>query len=131
MRLPQGDALTVRVRVDGPVPEQVFVDYAFADGDEGAEPMSLTGDDEFVWTLDSVVRDLDLSVQGGDSLPATLRVRVVERPVVSDLAIRVTLPEYMEREPFDVPPTEGEVRLPSGATVAVAFLPDSFPALVQ
>ena len=120
VRLPQGDALTVRVRVDGPVPEQVFVDYAFADGDEGAEPMSLTGDDEFVWTLDSVVRDLDLSVQGGDSLPATLRVRVVERPVVSDLAIRVTLPEYMEREPFDVPPTEGEVRLPSGATVAVS-----------
>ncbi len=120
VRLPQGDALTVRVHVEGPVPEQVFVDYAFADGDEGAEPMSLTGDDEFVWTLDSVVRDLDLSVQGGDSLPATLRVRVVERPVVSDLAIRVTLPEYMEREPFDVPPTEGEVRLPSGATVAVS-----------
>ncbi len=120
VRLPQGDALTVRVRVDGPVPEQVFLDYAFADGDEGEEPMSLTGDDEFVWTLDSVVQDLDLSVAGGDALPALLRVRVVERPVVADLAIRVALPEYMEREPFDVPPTEGELRLPTGARLTIS-----------
>jgi hypothetical protein len=120
VRLPQGDALTVRVQVDGPVPDQLFVDYEFVGGDVGTEPMSLTGDDEFTWTIDSVVSDLDLSVQGGDSLPATLKVRIVERPTVGDLAIRVTLPEYMEREPFDVPPTEGELRLPSGATLSVS-----------
>ncbi|MGC6486818.1 MAG: hypothetical protein ACON4Z_04175 [Planctomycetota bacterium] len=120
VRLPQGDALTVRVRVEGPVPDQMFLDYAFADGDVGAEPMSLTGEDEFTWTIDAVVSDLDLSVQGGDALPVTLAVRVVERPTVGDLAIRVTLPDYMEREPFDVPPTEGDVRLPSGAELAVS-----------
>lgn len=120
VRLPQGDALTVRVRVDGPVPDQMFLDYAFADGDVGVEPMSLTGDGEFTWTIDSVVSDLDLSVQGGDSLPVDLKVRIVERPTVGDLAIRVTLPAYMERAPFDVPPTEGELRLPSGAELSIS-----------
>ena len=120
VRLPQGDALTVRVRAEGEVPDQAFVDYAFADGDVGEEPMSLTGADEFSWTIDSVVGDLDLQVTGGDALPAALRVRVVERPTVGDLAVRVTFPAYMEREPFEVPPTEGEVRLPSGAELTVS-----------
>jgi len=92
VRLPQGDALTVRVKVEGPVPDQMFVDYEFADGDVGAEPMSLTGDDEFTWTIDSVVSDLELSVQGGDSLPVGLSVRIVERRTVGDLAIREQLP---------------------------------------
>lgn len=120
VRLPQGDALTVRVRADGVVPDQLFVDYAFADGDLGVEPMSLTGDGEFSWTIDSVVSDVDLSVQGGDSLPVTLSVRIVERPTVGDLAIRVRFPAYMERDPYDVPPTEGELRLPSGAELMVS-----------
>ncbi len=120
VRLPQGDALTVRVRVDGPVPEQVFLDYAFAGGDAGTEPMSRTGDGEFTWTLDQVVEDVTLAAQGGDSLPVELRVTIVERPVVRDLAVRVTLPDYMEREPYEVPPTEGEVRLPRGALLSVS-----------
>jgi len=115
VRLPQGDALTVRVVVDGPRPDQLFLDYKFADGDTGSEPMSLTGDNEFTWTIDAVINDVILTVQGGDSLPIELAVTIVERPRVDELAVRVTLPEYMEREPYDVPPTEGELRLPRGA----------------
>lgn len=122
VRLPQGDALTVRVEVaaGGPVPDQVFVEYAFADGEAGAEPMSLTGEREFSWTLDTVLADLRLTVQGGDSLPIGLGVTVVERPRIDDLSVRVTFPDYMEREPFDVPPTEGELRLPRGAALQLS-----------
>jgi|GEM_PF-2251871 len=120
VRLPQGDALTVRVRCDGLVPDQMLLDYEFDGGDVGTEPMSLTGDQEFTWTIDSVVSDFDLSVQGGDALPAIMKVRIVERPTVSDLKIRATMPEYMERAPFDVPPTEGELRLPAGAKLTLS-----------
>lgn len=115
VHLPQGDSLTVRVRVDGPMPDQMFLDYEFADGDTGSEPMSLTGDQEFSWTIDSVLTDVTLRVQGGDSLPVELAVKIVARPRVDGLAVRVTLPAYMEREPYDVPSTEGELRLPRGA----------------
>ena len=119
VRLPQGDALTVRVRAEGAAPDQAYLDYAFADGDVGVEPMSLTGDGEFTWTIDSVVGDLDLSVQGGDSLPIDLQVRVVERPAVGDLSIRVRLPDYMQRDPLEVPRSEGELRLPAGAALSI------------
>lgn len=120
VRLPQGDSLTVRVMVDGPVPDQMFLDYEFVDGDTGSEPMSRTGDTtdgkgEFTWTIDSVLTDVTLRVQGGDSLPVELVVKIVERPRVDGLVLQVTLPAYMERDPYDVPPTEGELRLPRGA----------------
>ncbi|MFK7739428.1 MAG: hypothetical protein AB8H80_03825 [Planctomycetota bacterium] len=123
VRLPQGDALTVRVAIDGPELDQVSLDYSFANGsaagDTGTEPMSRTGDKEFSWSIDSVLSDVTLTVQGGDSLPVELKVQMVARPRVDDLAVRVTLPEYMEREPFDMPPTEGELRLPRGATLTI------------
>ncbi|MFT4841967.1 MAG: hypothetical protein ACJA0V_001748 [Planctomycetota bacterium] len=119
VRLPQGDALTVRVEVDGPMPDQMFMDYKFADGETGSEPMSLTGETEFTWTIDAVLNDVMLSAQGGDSLAIELAVKIVERPRVDDLAVHVTLPAYMEREPYVVPPTEGELRLPRGVKLTL------------
>ena len=118
--LPQGDALTVRVVADGPVPDQVFVDYAFQGGETGTEPMSRTGDREFTWTIDAVVADMQLAMAGGDALPLHVAVKIVERPRIDDLALTVTFPDYMEREPFVVPATEGELRLPKGASLAIA-----------
>ena len=120
VRLPQGDALTVRVMADGVVPDQMFLDYAFTDGETGSEPMSLTGENEFTWNMDAVLGDVDLVVQGGDSLPIAMSVKVVERPLVTDLAVSVNLPAYMERESYDVPPTEGDIRLPRGATLTIS-----------
>ena len=97
----------------------MFMDYEFADGETGSEPMSLTGEREFTWTIDAVLNDVKLSVQGGDSLPIEMAVNIVERPRIAGLAVRVTFPEYMEREPYDVPPTEGELRLPRGVKLTL------------
>ena len=119
-RLAQGDALTVLVAVRGPVPDQVTVDYAFQGGERGTETMSRTGDRELTWTIESVLTDATLVVRGGDALPLELAVTVVERPRIDDLTVTVTYPGYMEREPEVVPPTEGEIRLPKGASLAVA-----------
>lgn len=120
VRLPQGDALSVRVAIDGPVPDQLFVDYDFRGGDRGTEPMSRTGDREFSWTIEAVLADMTLQVEGGDALPLELRVVTVERPRVDDLSVRVTFPDYMQREPMLVPATEGELRLPKGARLSIA-----------
>lgn len=120
VRLPQGDPLAVLVAVDGPVPDRMTIEYAFRSGERGAEPMSLTGEREFTWTLDAVLASVELTVQGGDALPCSLQVDVVERPRIDDLTIRVAYPHYMERDPFDVPATEGELRLPRGALLTIA-----------
>lgn len=120
VRVPQGDALTVRVAAQGEKPEQVFVDYRFKSGDKGTEPMSATGDGEFTWTLDAVLEDVVLRAEGGDALPVELHVTVVERPKIEDLAITIVFPGYMEREPELVPPTEGDVRVPQGSKLRIA-----------
>lgn len=120
VRVPQGDALTVRVTAQGEKPEQVFVDYRFQSGDKGTEPMSATGDGEFTWTLDAVLEDVVLRADGGDALPVELHVTVVERPKIDDLALVIVFPDYMEREPERVPPTEGDVRVPQGSKLRIA-----------
>jgi hypothetical protein len=119
-RLAQGEALTVRVIAEGELPDQVFVEYESKNGERGNEPMSRTGDREFTWTMPTVLADLTLRAEGGDALPVELRVTIVERPRIDDLAVRVTYPEYMDREPELVPPTEGELRLPRGARLAIS-----------
>jgi hypothetical protein len=120
VRLAQGEALTVRVVADGEIPDQLFVDYEFATGERGTEPMPRTGEREFSWKYDTVLADVTLHVEGGDALPVELRVTVVERPRIEDLAVRITYPEYMGRDPELVPPTEGELRLPRGARLDVS-----------
>jgi hypothetical protein len=120
VRLPQGDGLTVRITVTGPVPDQVFLNYQFRGGEQGTEPMSRTGEREFTLTIDTVLADAVLRAEGGDALPAELRVTVVERPRLADLQVRVQFPDYMERDAEDVPPTEGELRLPRGAKLSFA-----------
>ena len=120
VRLPQGDALSVRIAVDGPVPDQLFVDYDFAGGDRGTEPLSRTGEREFSWTIESVLTDMKLRIEGGDALPLELQVVIVERPRIDDLAVKITYPDYMQRESELVPATEGELRLPKGALLSIS-----------
>ncbi len=120
IRLPQGDSLTLRVLGTGVVPDQVFLEYRFASGDEGTDPMSRSGDDEFTLTIDRVIEDAELTAYGGDALPVTTKIKVVERPRIDDLELRIEYPAYMERDLETVPPTQGELRLPVGATLHVA-----------
>lgn len=120
VRLPQGDAITLRIAVTGPVPDQVFLSYRFRSGEQGTEPMSRTGDGEFTLTIDAVLEDVTLQADGGDALPATLQVRIVERPRIDDLQVEVTYPDYMERDPEVLPPTESDLRLPRGARLLLS-----------
>ena len=120
VRLPQGDAYTVRVAVQGPVPEQVFLTYDFASGEAGTESMSRTGDGEYTLTLEALLEDATLQAEGGDGLSELLKVQIVERPRIEDIEVEVVYPSYMEKEAEIVPPTEGEVRLLRGSVLRLA-----------
>ncbi|GAB4138444.1 MAG: polyketide synthase [Planctomycetota bacterium] len=120
LRVPQGDPLTVVVGVRGPVPEQVFLHYEFAEGDEGDEPMSETGDREFSWTLPAVMEDGEIRVEGGDGLSRPLRLSVVERPRIENVDLRIVYPDYMRKEPAEVAATEADLRIPRGGYLEIA-----------
>lgn len=119
IRIAQGDALTLRVDVAGPIPEQVFLFYEFQGGESGSEPMSRTGDGEFTLTMESVLEDLTIHAEGGDGLSEAVRVHVVERPRIEGVEVEVAFPQYMAKEPEKVPATEGELRLPRGASLTI------------
>lgn len=120
LRVPQGDPLTVAVAVQGPIPDQVFLYYRFAGGESGAEPMSATGERDFSWTMQAVLEDGDVWIEGGDGLSATLHLQVVERPRIEQVAVRVFYPEYMHKEPDHLPATESDVKVPRGGRLELA-----------
>ncbi len=120
VRLAQGDTLTIRVDVQGPVPDQMTVDYLYKGGERGSELAPRTGEREFTWSIESVLADMTVTLQGGDSLPLAVKVTIVERPRIDDLAVTVTYPSYMEREPDVLPATETDLRLPKGAKLSFA-----------
>lgn len=120
VRLPQGDPLTVRVRVGGPVPDQVFLRSEFASGDGGVEPMSRTGDGEYTLTIETLIEDATLVAEGGDGVSSPLRIEIVERPRLESVSVQVVFPAYMQKEPESVPATEGEVRLLRGSELRLA-----------
>ena len=119
LRLPQGDALTITVRASGELPDQVFLRSEFASGESGLEPMSRTGDEEHSLTMEALLEDVTLVAEGGDGVSSSLRVQIVERPRLEGVAVQVVFPAYMEKEPEDVPPTEGEVRIVRGSELRI------------
>lgn len=120
LRLPQGDPLTLRVVAQGTAPDEVVADYRFATGESGRERLARTGEAEFTWMLAALLADVELSLRGGDSLPLTVRVAIVERPRIDDLELTIVWPEYMQRAPEAVPATHGELRLVRGCRLGIA-----------
>jgi len=119
-RVPQGDPLKLQVRVSGPIPDQVFLNYEFAGGEDGTETMSQTGDESlFSFELESVLESMTAQVEGGDGLSETLEIVVVERPRVEELVLTVEYPEYMQRERERLDSVEGDIRLPVGCRLVV------------
>jgi hypothetical protein len=120
LRLPEGDDQTLAVRADGVVPDEVVLHYRFAGGERGVEPMSLTGEREFLCTLPAVLDDVVVWATGGDGSSDELRIELVARPRIEDVRIVLVHPEYMAREPATIGETEGDIRVPRGGRLELA-----------
>ena len=114
-RLPQGDPLTIIVRAAGELPEQVHLRSTFANGDTAYEPMSRTGDGEFTLTMETLLENATIVAEGGDGISTPLRIEIVARPRIENVTLQIVFPSYMQKEPEDVPPTEGELRIVRGS----------------
>ncbi|MEQ1630837.1 MAG: hypothetical protein ABL997_00595 [Planctomycetota bacterium] len=114
-RLPQGDPLTIVVRATGELPEQVHLRSTFASGESAFEPMSRTGEGEFTLTMETLLENATIVAEGGDGISPPLRIEIVERPRIENVAVQIVFPAYMQKEPEDVPATEGELRIVRGS----------------
>lgn len=119
LRVPEGDDLTLRVQARGVVPEQVFADCRFANGERNQEAMTLTGEGEFTLNLQALLHDVRVRCTGGDGETDELAIKLVQRPRIQGLGLKLLFPDYMHREPEAIGDTEVDVRVPRGGKLEV------------
>jgi hypothetical protein len=130
MKVARGADWTLAVRADAAedreIPEVVEVRYRTDDGVRGRENMSrdgvvLPGQAEFQpyeHKFKSVLTPLELYVAGGDDREGPFYLDVVEAPTISRMTLHCVYPDYMHREPRDVP-VAGLMQLPRGTQITI------------
>ena len=118
-RLAEREDLTIRVKVDGVVPDKVELDCRFANGEQTIRPMTQSGEDVFSVTLESLLENAEVYAFGGDGETSVLKIELIPRPRITNLALTLHYPEYMERDSEPVVDTGGDVRVPRGGRLAV------------
>ena len=102
-------------------PEQVEIHYRLTDGRRGRDVMTRVGEalpgrdaaQQFRYTFNHVVSNLEFDLVGGDDRIRHLRLHVVERPQIVHMLLECTFPPYMQRPPRTIP-VSGRVELPEG-----------------
>ena len=119
LQVAQGTALTLRVRAEGKVPDQVF-----ASGPRGRRAMQALGDGEFVLRLPALDRDEEWTFAGGDDDDDIPKLQLAPgyAPLVNEWTVAVTPPSYTEQRPFES--GASEFRVPQGSRLAVSFTLD-------
>jgi len=85
--------------------------------------MHRQGPARYAWTLNSVTEDIDYWFSGGDDSTADSpgRIRVVDRPRVTDLRMAVRPPPYTGAAATPLPTGQESVDLIEGSTLSVSF----------
>ncbi len=121
--VPRGDDLELRAVADpnGVVPAVVHLDHAPARGRRHTESMRNVGSNAFVSTFPNVLDAFAgrLRVRGGDAVSPWHEVRLVNRPAVEQLTLRVEPPAYTDQPPSELPAGQGAYPVLAGSTLRV------------
>ena len=117
-----GGTVRVRAAMQGFDPADAFVHASFGDGDWQQVPMSET-DDGFEFTFFSVRQPLEYFVSANNVRSPSYNVRVVDLPVVENLALTYHYPEWTGREP-DMHDPGGDIRAIAATEVELTITTD-------
>lgn len=114
--LPQGQSLAIVAditRGDGSATLLVGAD------DTSLQPvtMSRSFGDRFAVSLPSVERDLVYRIRAGDAQSSAHAIRVLRRPALAKLELRIDLPPYLERQPLKLISDDGRIEAVKGSRV--------------
>lgn len=121
-QLVRGATLTIRARVarlSGPAPE-IFTSY-----DQTAWSrlvMLPVSENEYVFTLPAIDRDLWYYVRGGDATTPIYKITVLRPPAVSEFRLRYEYPSYMQRPPVTLSNVDGVIDALVGTKVSLALI---------
>jgi len=119
LQVAQGTALTLRVRAEGEIPDQVV-----AEGPRGRRNMQSVGEGEFILRLPALEGDEEWRFEGGDDDDGTplLQIAPGYAPTVSEWLVQVAPPEYTGQASFAS--EANEYRVPQGSQLSVRFVTD-------
>lgn len=119
LQVAQGTALTLRLRADGEIPDQVI-----ASGPRGRRNMQSVGEGEFVLRIPALDSDESWSFEGGDDDDGTPQLQIAPgyAPTVAAWLVQVQPPEYTGQTAFRS--EASEYRLPQGSQIQVSFSTD-------
>jgi hypothetical protein len=116
----RGDAVTVRARAEGVIPDAGTLEVRGSDEQHGQSyPIARdTGSgNEFVLTIQNAQRPFEYTVQLNDGLSEVCRVDVAERPAVAQLNCRQIHPKYTGLGEVDRAP--GDLSILAGSKLAI------------
>lgn len=118
--VPQGQPVAIVADItDGPGDATLLVGAS----DEALQPVAMprTFADRFAVTLPAVERDMVYRVRSGDAVSPTFRIRVLTRPTLARLRLRMEFPDYLRREPLSVDSTNGRIEAVRGTRVTIGI----------
>lgn len=81
--------------------------------------MSRTFADRFAITLSGIEQDMVYQVRSGDAISPLHRLRILTRPMLAKLEVRLDYPDYLDRKPMVMESTTGMIRAPKGTDVTL------------
>ena len=115
-RLARGASVTVAVEAAGR--REVTLQWRFTGAGWRDTVLDVATDGRATVSLGPVDADLALVAADGRSVSDTAVVRVVDRPFLGDVSVRVTYPAYLARGPERLP-ADAPIRVPAGSRLAL------------
>ena len=117
-----GGTVRVRASMQGFEPARAWVHASFGDGEWQQVEMS-DEDEQFEFTFFSVRQPLEYYVSAANVRSPTYEVKVVDLPIIENLALTYTFPDWTQREPETHDPG-GDVRAIAETEVALQIRSD-------
>jgi hypothetical protein len=113
-------------KLQQPPPDYVEIRYRRSDGSRGRDAMTRIGNATaegaalqiYEYTLKNVAGDLSFDVLGGDARIDDLHLVVVERPQIVAMTLACQYPDYLERQPRQLP-VAGVMAIPAGTQITL------------
>lgn len=121
-RMAKGDPFNASVDVKGRVPDRIFIEYRFSDGQRppaSSMVASVDAKDRFVGTLEAVTQPFDFAIRGGDNETEWKHVDVVPAPDIAELKVAITPPPYTRLPRIEYPAGRGNVQAIVGTEVSI------------
>lgn len=110
IRLVRGAPLDIVVAASGrSIPDSVRLELNYEQSGRFRETLAPTGRGRFTKHFDAVVESFSFRAVGGDGETASVRVELVDPPMLRDVRLRLVYPAYTRQQPREYRASEGGV----------------------